>query len=71
VPTPGHEEPPLEFIWYSLDEAKDLLLTLQDVLATLERTGHFAGVIAVDRQLVLLTRKLELEGPNGGAADDR
>lgn len=37
---PGNEEPPLEFIWYSLDEAASLLADLELAATTLTETEH-------------------------------
>jgi len=65
----SEDEPPIEFIWYSLGDALELLRDLQDVRSTLAASQHLAGVVAVEVQIQRLMRKLEAE-PGGDAGDD-
>ena len=62
---------PLEFIWYSLEEAATLLLTLERAAATFAASDHLAGVEAVEREIELLRRKLAEEGGPEGDAGER
>lgn len=68
--TAPDEREPLEFIWYSLAEALELLRDLEDVRETLAASGHLAGVVAVEGQIRCVSGKLEAEGPGGGAGDE-
>jgi len=58
VSQPGHQEPPLEFIWYSLAEALGLLAHLEDAVRTFAETGHLAGSVQLEAEMRLLRRKL-------------
>jgi hypothetical protein len=55
-------EPPRQ-IWYSLDEALVLLADLEDARGALIATGYLAGAVAIEHELRLLSRKLDLDAP--------
>jgi len=60
------QEPP-RHVWYELEEVLDLLATLEDVRDALLRTGHLTAVLGVEHQVRLLSRRLDLGTPEGGA----
>jgi len=62
--TPG-DEPPLEFVWYSLAEGLTLLADLNEARQTLIESGHLAGVVLLGEEIRLLMRKLEFDAPEG------
>lgn len=57
----------MEFVWYSLAEALTLLADLDAARRTFAESGHLAGVVMLDEEIRLLTRKLELDEPEGDA----
>ena len=63
----GEQEPPTS-VTYELEEALDLLAALEDARASLLDTQQFAGVLALEAQIQLLSRKL---GFDDGGADGR
>jgi hypothetical protein len=63
----GDEEPPRSVI-YDLDEALELLAALEEARDTLRGTEHFAGVLTLEAQIQLLSRRL---GFDDGGTDAR
>ena len=61
---PNEREPPRE-IWYSLDEALDLLATLEDARDALIESGHLSVVMPVETQIRELSRRLDFDSPHG------
>jgi hypothetical protein len=61
---PNEREPPRE-VWFSLDEALDLLATLEDARDALIDSGHLSVVLAVEHQIRELSRRLDFENPQG------
>ena len=57
-------EPPGS-IAYRLEEALDLLADLEDARDSLLESGHLTAVLAIEAQIALLSRKLQLDGPEG------
>lgn len=63
----GDQEPPTS-VTYDLDEALELLAALEDARDTLRDTEHLAGVVTLEAQIQLLSRRL---GFNDGGTDVR
>ena len=61
---PNEREPPRE-VWYSLDDALDLLATLEDARDALIESGHLSVVIPVETQIRELSRRLDFDSPQG------
>lgn len=61
---PNEREPPRE-IWFSLDEALDLLATLEDARDALIESGHLSVVMTVETQIRVLSRRLDFDNPQG------
>jgi hypothetical protein len=61
---PNEREPPRE-IWYSLDEALDLLAALEDARDALIESGHLSVVVPVETQIRELSRRLDFDSPQG------
>ena len=61
---PRDDEPPPQ-VSYDLEEALELLAALEDASATMNETGHLTGVVALEAQVRLLSRRLGLEDPEG------
>lgn len=59
-------EPP-RHIWYTLDEALVLLADLEDARDALIDTRYLAGVVSIEHQVRLLSRKLDLDEPEDDA----
>ena len=59
---PEGQEPPRE-IWFSLDEALDLLASLEDARDALLDTGHLPVVVGVEHQIRRLSRRLDFDEP--------
>lgn len=53
----GEHEPPPD-IAYNLEEALELLAALEEARDTLRDTEHLAGVLTLEAQIQLLSRKL-------------
>jgi hypothetical protein len=62
----SEREPPRE-VWYSLEEALELLAVLEDARDALTESGHLAVVVAVEDQVRSLSRRLDFEDPDGGS----
>jgi hypothetical protein len=62
----SEREPPRD-IWYSLEEALELLAVLEDARDALTDSGHLAVVVAVEAQVRGLSRRLDFEDPDGGS----
>ena len=62
---PKGPEPP-RAVSYELQEALDLLADLEDARDSLLASGHLTVVLAVETEIVLLSRKLQFEDPEGG-----
>ncbi len=62
----GENEPPTS-VRYNLEEALDLLAALEEARDTLRDTEHFAGVLTLEAQIQLLSRRLGFDdgGTNG------
>jgi hypothetical protein len=58
VTSPEHQEPPRE-IWYSLEEALELLAILEDARDVLVESGHLPVVVALEHQIRMLSRRLD------------
>lgn len=63
----GENEPPTS-VTYNLEEALDLLAALEDARDTLRDTEAFAGVLTLEAQIQLLSRRL---GFDDGGTDGR
>lgn len=63
---PGEREPP-RHVWYSLDEALELLAALEDARDALIDAGHLTVVVALEAQVRELSRKLDFDDPEGSA----
>jgi hypothetical protein len=63
---PGEREPP-RYIWYTLEEALELLAALEDARDSLIDAGHLAAAMAIDAQIRDLNRRLDFDDPWGGA----
>jgi hypothetical protein len=63
---PGEREPP-RYVWYTLDEALELLATLEDARDSLITAGHLPTVVAIEAQVRMLNRRLDFDDPWGGA----
>ena len=63
----GGEEPPTSVI-YGLEEALELLAALEEARDTVRDTEHFAGVLTLEAQIQLLSRRL---GFDDGGTDAR
>lgn len=61
---PNEREPPRE-VWFSLDEALDLLATLEDARDALIESAHLSVVMAVETQIRELSRRLDFDNPQG------
>ena len=64
---PSKAEPPREFLWYSLAEARALLVDLDQARRTLLASGHLAGAVVLGEEMRLLQRKLDDTEPEGDA----
>lgn len=62
----GESEPPTS-VTYDLEEAIDLLAALEEARDTLRDTEHLAGVLTLEAQIQLLSRRLGFDdgGPDG------
>lgn len=63
----GEPEPPTN-VTFDLEEALDLLAALEDARATLRDGEHLAGVVTLEVQIQLLSRRL---GFDDGGSDAR
>lgn len=63
---PENQEPPRQ-VWYSLEEALELLGALEDARDALISAGHLAEVLPVEAQIRLLSRRLDFDDPEGDA----
>ena len=52
-------------VWYSLDDALDLLATLEDARDALIESGHLSVVMPVETQIRELSRRLDFDDPQG------
>ena len=59
-------EPP-RHVWYTLDDALELLAVLEDARDALIDAGHLLVVVSVEAQVRDLNRRLEFDDPWGGA----
>jgi hypothetical protein len=66
---PGEQEPP-RHVWYSLEEALELLASLEDARDALLDASQLVVVVDVEREIRQLSRKLEFDDPEGDA-DER
>lgn len=64
--SPSDREPP-RYVWYSLDEALELLAALEDARDALIDAGQLTVVVALEAQVRELSRKLDFDDPEGGA----
>lgn len=53
----GEKEPPTS-VTYDLEEALELLAALEEARDTLRDTEHLAGVLTLEAQIQLLSRRL-------------
>lgn len=65
----NEREPPRE-VWYGLEDALELLAVLEDARDALTDSGHLAVVVAIEGQVRALSRRLDLEDPDGGPDAD-
>ena len=65
--TNGESGPPTS-VTLDLDEALDLLAALEEARDTLRDTEHLAGVVSLEAQIQLLSRRL---GFDDGGSDGR
>jgi hypothetical protein len=63
---PGEREPP-RYVWYTLEEALELLAALEDARDSLIEAGHLTVVVAIEAQVRELNRRLDFDDPWGGA----
>ena len=61
---PNEREPPRE-TWFSLDEALDLLATLEDARDALIEDGLLSVVMPIEAQIRELSRRLDFDNPQG------
>jgi hypothetical protein len=66
VSDPGELQPP-RYVWYTLQEALELLAALEDARDSLIDAGHLTAVVAVETQVRELNRRLDFDDPWGGA----
>jgi hypothetical protein len=66
---PDDREPPRE-IWYSLEEALELLASLEDAHEVLVAARHLVLVLEVEAQIALLGGRLGFDEPSGDVDDD-
>ena len=59
---PERREPP-RHVWYTLDEALELLAVLEDVRDGLIDAGRLSVVVAVEAEIRALSRKLDFDDP--------
>ena len=59
-------EPPRD-VWFNLEEALELLATLEDARDALIGSGHLAVVLTIEGQIRLLSRRLDFNDPEGAA----
>ena len=62
---PWRAEPP-RYVWYTLEEARELLAALEDARDSLINAGHLAAVVAIEAQVRELSRRLDFDDPWGG-----
>jgi hypothetical protein len=62
---PDEREPP-RHIWYTLDEALELLAVLEDARDALIEAAHLTVVVEVEAQVRELNRRLDFDDPWGG-----
>ena len=62
----GEREPP-RYVWYTLDEALELLAALEDARDALIDAGHLLVVVSIEAQVRDLNRRLDFDDPWGGA----
>jgi hypothetical protein len=60
VSFPERREPP-RHVWYTLDEALELLAVLEDARDGLIDAGRLTVVVALEAQVRALSRKLEFD----------
>lgn len=60
------EDEPPDSVVLSLDEALDLLAALEDARDHMIDGGHLAGVLPIEEQIRLLSRRLGFDDPFGG-----
>lgn len=65
----NEREPPRE-VWYGLEDALEPLAVLEDARDALTDSGHLAVVVAIEGQVRALSRRLDLEDPDGGPDAD-
>jgi hypothetical protein len=66
VSEPSEREPP-RYVWYTLEEAVELLAALEDARDSLIAAGHLTAVVAIEAQVRDLNRRLDFDDPWGGA----
>lgn len=69
VTFPEQQEPPRN-IWYTLDEALDLLASLEDSRDVLIDTGHLLVVVDLEHQIRRLNRRLDFNEPEEDLDED-
>jgi hypothetical protein len=62
----GEREPP-RYVWYTLEEALELLAALEDARDSLIDAGHLTAVVSIEAQVRELNRRLDFDDPRGGA----
>lgn len=62
----GQDEPPTS-VTYDLEEALELLAALEEARDTLRDTEHFAGVLTLEAQIQLLSRRLGFDDGGNNA----
>ena len=60
------QEPP-RHVWYALDEALELLASLEDARDALLDSAHLVVVLELEREIRTLSRKLGFQDPEGDA----
>jgi hypothetical protein len=63
VTDPGEREPP-RYVWFTLDEALELLAALEDARDVLANTPHLTVLVEVEEQVRRLNRRLEFDEPD-------
>jgi hypothetical protein len=58
VSVPEDDDEPPTSVTFDIEEALDLLAALEDARATLRDTEHLAGVLTLEAQIQLLSRRL-------------
>jgi Phage integrase family len=62
----AEEREPPRYVWYTLEEALELLAALEDAREALIEAGHLTVVVSIEAQVRELSRRLDFDDPRGG-----